>query len=118
MVPPEDIQVLCRRAMVKKKNRACIIYVNQITCSEDLAGAKEAPQGGDGSAGDYPSAALIFYTHIRARAQGAGRRFFGHLDQGRRAQGSGEVNKHTLNVNRLAGAQTRWPSTSAQGRRN
>ena len=71
-----------------------------------------------GGAGDFPGAAPIFFhTHIRAKAQGADR-LAGHLDRGRRAQGSGEVNKHTLNVNQLAGAQTCGARTLTRGRRN
>lgn len=67
-----------------------------------------------GGAGANPGAAPIFFhTHIRAKAQGADR-LAGHLDRGRRAQGSGEVNKHTLNVNQLAGgADLRSPNPDA-----
>lgn len=71
-----------------------------------------------GGAGDFPGAAPFFlHTHIRAKAQGADR-LAGHLDRGRRAPRSGEVNKHTLNVNQLAGAQTCGARTLVQGRRN
>jgi len=73
-----------------------------------------------GGAGDFPGAAPFFYTHTlerRRRAQGADR-LAGHLDRGRRAPRSGKVNKHTLNVNQLAGAQTCGARTLVQGRRN
>jgi len=71
-----------------------------------------------GGAGDFPGAAPFFlHTHIRTKAQGADR-LAGHLDRGRRAPRSGKVNKHTLNVNQLAGAQTCGARTLVQGRRN
>ena len=57
-----------------------------------------------GGAGDFPGAAPFFFTHT--------------LERGRRAPRSVKVNKHTLNVNRLAGAQTCGARTLVQGRRN
>ena len=72
-----------------------------------------------GGAGANPGAAPFFFshTHIRAKAQGADR-LAGHLDRGRRAPRSGKVNKHTPNVNQLAGAQTCGARTLTRGRRN